>query len=71
MMRTWEEKVKFKFGNAISEDALEVTVPGVADNPALNIADGFHSMKAYIPFPPMLSPHSGTDSSQLLRPANF
>ena len=51
MMRTWEEKVKFKFGNAIGEDALEVTVPGVADNPALNITEGFHSMKAYIPFP--------------------
>ena len=51
MMRTWEEKVKFKFGNAISEDALEVTVAGVADNPAHNVEDGFHSMEAYILFP--------------------
>lgn len=47
MMRTWEEKVKLKFGNDVNEDMLEVTVPGVADNPALSVEDGFHFMTTY------------------------
>ena len=46
MMRTWEEKVKFKFGCGDNDDLLEVTVPGVPDDPDLDIEDGFHCMTA-------------------------
>jgi len=47
MMRTWEEKVKFKFGCDGNDDLLEVTVPGVPDDPDLSIEDGFHYMTVY------------------------
>ena len=49
MVRTWIEKVKFKFGNSSnSNEGGEVMVPGINDNTALNIEDGFHTMKAYV-----------------------
>ncbi|KAF8245037.1 actin-like ATPase domain-containing protein [Wilcoxina mikolae CBS 423.85] len=45
MMRTWEEKVKFTFGNTTDPEAVyEVNVPGVPDNDDTNIEDGFHFM---------------------------
>lgn len=43
MMRTWEERVKFKFGNTSAD--LEVNLPGVPDNPAKNIEENFHTME--------------------------
>jgi hypothetical protein len=42
MMRTWEEKVKFKFGLSTT---LEVVVPGVRDNAEKRIEDCFHTMR--------------------------
>ncbi|KAF8247380.1 actin-like ATPase domain-containing protein [Wilcoxina mikolae CBS 423.85] len=47
MMRTWEEKVKFTFGNSedAEDDGYEVNVPGVPDNDETNVEDGFHSMQ--------------------------
>ena len=47
MLRTWEEKVKFKFGNVTNLEGCEVNVPGIPDNPAKDIEDGFHTMAQY------------------------
>lgn len=43
MMRTWEEKVKFRFGN--SSGTYEVSVPGVPNNEETAVEDGFHTME--------------------------
>jgi len=51
MMRTWEEKIKFKFGNNTNVDdfelveGFEVNVPGVPDDLKKNLEDGFHTME--------------------------
>jgi len=41
MMRTWEERVKFRFGLG---SALEVTLPGVPDDPDKRIEYSLHTM---------------------------
>lgn len=54
-MRTWEEKVKFRFGNVDfddEEDGWEVSVGGMPDNAAKNVYDGFHTMKKYATYAP-------------------
>ncbi|KAF8534217.1 hypothetical protein BDD12DRAFT_757493 [Trichophaea hybrida] len=48
MMRIWEEKVKFRFGNVDyddDEDGWEVSVQGIPDNDATNVYDNFHTMR--------------------------
>jgi len=51
MMRTWEEKVKFMFGNTTdTEGVYEVYVPGVPDDDTTNVEDGFHFMKRYVSY---------------------
>ena len=46
MMRTWEERVKFKFGNSWgSESEYEVSVPGIHDNDKANVEDGYHTIQ--------------------------
>jgi len=50
-MRTWEEKVKFRFGNVDfddEEDGWEVSIGGVLDNAATNVYDGFHTMNKFV-----------------------
>lgn len=39
------ERVKTRFGNS-SQQFFEVNVPGLGDNDALRIEDGFHSMRS-------------------------
>jgi len=48
MFRTWEEKVKFRFGNNTNLEGCEVNVPGIRDNPKKNIEDCFHTMAQYV-----------------------
>jgi hypothetical protein len=54
MMRTWEEKIKFKFGNNTEvEDfefveGFEVNVNGVPDDHKKHVEDGFHTMEVYV-----------------------
>jgi hypothetical protein len=45
MFRTWEEKVKFAFGNS-KDTSYEITTAGVPDNAAKNVEDGFHTILA-------------------------
>jgi hypothetical protein len=45
MLRTWEEKVKFKFGSKTDLD-FEVTVPGIPDDEENNVEGGFYTMKS-------------------------
>ncbi|KAF8243913.1 actin-like ATPase domain-containing protein [Wilcoxina mikolae CBS 423.85] len=47
MMRTWEEKVKFTFGNHIDteDNTYDVFVPGVLDNERARVQDNIHTMK--------------------------
>ena len=40
-------KVKYKFGNSVTED-LEVNLPGVDNNVAKRIEDGFHIMEELV-----------------------
>lgn len=44
-MRTWERNVKYQFGDSSTSYGYEVVVPGVADDEAKNIEDGFHVME--------------------------
>jgi hypothetical protein len=45
-MHTWEENVKFMFGNITDmEEIYEVNVPGIPDNVAIDVEDSFHSMR--------------------------
>jgi hypothetical protein len=44
MFRTWEEKVKYKFGNSNSHEGFEITVAGVPDDESKNVEDGFHTI---------------------------
>lgn len=52
MLRTWEEKIKFKFGNVTNLEGCEVNVPGIPDDPDKNIEDCFHTMAQYGDTPP-------------------
>ena len=51
MMKSWEEKIKFKFGNNTNlydfelVEGFEVNVPGVPDDHRKNLEDGFHTME--------------------------
>jgi hypothetical protein len=45
MMRTWEEKVKMRFGNTTDTESCEVNVPGIPDNARKRVEDGFHTME--------------------------
>ncbi|KAI5783433.1 hypothetical protein FPQ18DRAFT_356158 [Pyronema domesticum] len=45
MFRTWEEKVKFAFGNT-KDTSYEITTPGVPDDLSKNVEDGFHTILA-------------------------
>ncbi|KAI5856586.1 hypothetical protein BZA05DRAFT_204555 [Tricharina praecox] len=45
MMRSWEETVKFKFGNEAPFSNYDINVPGVADNEELKIGEGWHNMQ--------------------------
>jgi len=50
-MRTWEEKVKYTFGNITDmEGVYEVNVPGVPDDDATSVEDGFHFMQRCVPY---------------------
>lgn len=43
MMNSWEQKVKFLFGFAgTEEDEYEVNIPGIVNHP--EVQDGFHYM---------------------------
>ncbi|KAF8243917.1 hypothetical protein K440DRAFT_611241 [Wilcoxina mikolae CBS 423.85] len=44
MFRTWEEKVKYKFGNINNHEGFEITVAGVPDDESKNVEDGFHTI---------------------------
>jgi hypothetical protein len=44
MFRTWEEKVKYKFGNTNNHEGFEITVAGVPDDESKNVEDGFHTI---------------------------
>lgn len=43
MMRTWEEKVKYKFGNSSDYD-YDISVMGIPDDDDTNVEDGFHTI---------------------------
>ncbi|KAF8541135.1 hypothetical protein BDD12DRAFT_830367 [Trichophaea hybrida] len=47
MMRTWEEKVKFTFGNHTNTDdnTYDVFVPGVLNNERARVQDNIHTME--------------------------
>ncbi|KAF8245501.1 actin-like ATPase domain-containing protein [Wilcoxina mikolae CBS 423.85] len=45
MMQSWEESVKFAFGNMTEEDEYYVNVPGMRDDEDNNIEDGCHTME--------------------------
>ena len=49
MQKSWEEQVKFKFGAPAQNKntIFEVVVPGIADDEALDIEEGFHSMTRF------------------------
>jgi hypothetical protein len=47
MMNSWEQKVKFMFGNTTGLEGFEVHLLGVKDNPRKNIEDCFHTMEMY------------------------
>ena len=52
MMRTWEEKVKFKYGvRRAGDDDFEITVAGVPDDEANGVEDGFHTIPSFVPKP--------------------
>ncbi|KAF8242419.1 actin-like ATPase domain-containing protein [Wilcoxina mikolae CBS 423.85] len=44
MILSWEDNVKFKFGNEASEE-YEVSLPGVPDDPYKKIEDDFHTIQ--------------------------
>lgn len=45
MEKCWQEQVKFKFTTSRKSRQFEVVVPGLADNAAKDIEEGFHTMK--------------------------
>jgi hypothetical protein len=45
MMRSWEEAVKFQFGNTSEEEEFFVSVPGVPDNDETDVESGHHMMQ--------------------------
>ncbi|KAF8244868.1 hypothetical protein K440DRAFT_646743 [Wilcoxina mikolae CBS 423.85] len=46
MMKSWEETVKFTFGNLDAEHEYYVNVPGIRDNEEANVQDGCHTMQS-------------------------
>jgi hypothetical protein len=49
MMTSWEQKVKFKFGNVASGmEGYEVHVLGLPDSMEKAIEEGFHSIETYV-----------------------
>jgi hypothetical protein len=49
MMKSWEETIKFTFGNSINaEEEYFVAVPGIPDNEEANVEDGFHTMQKQV-----------------------
>ena len=52
MMRTWKEKVKFKYGvRRPGGDNFEITVAGVPDDELNGVEDGFHTIPSFVPSP--------------------
>ena len=52
MMRTWEEKVKFKYGvRRAGDDDFDITVAGVPDDEHNGVEDGFHTIPSFVPSP--------------------
>ena len=47
-MQSWEESVKFSFGNTNEDDEFFVSVPGLPDDDDSNINDSYHTMGRYI-----------------------
>ena len=52
MMRTWEEKVKFRYGAAgrLCGDFV-IAVPGVPDDELNDVEDWFHYIPSFVPNP--------------------
>ena len=57
MMRTWEGKVKFKYGVRSGSDNFVITMPGVPDNELNDVEDGFHTIPSFVPSPSSQSPN--------------
>ena len=52
MMRTWEEKVKFKYGTQRpGSDSFEITVAGLPDDELNGVEDGFLTIHSFVPSP--------------------
>jgi hypothetical protein len=47
MMSSWEQKVKFIFGNTPGLEGFEVNLQGVKNDRRKNIEDCFHTMQMY------------------------
>ena len=47
-MQSWEESVKFSFGNKNEDDEFLVSVPGIQDDEDSNINESYHTMERYI-----------------------
>jgi len=47
MMQSWQEHIKFRFGNNTNDEYYDVCVPGAPDNEDTNVEDGSHSMTTY------------------------
>ncbi|KAF8243757.1 actin-like ATPase domain-containing protein [Wilcoxina mikolae CBS 423.85] len=45
MMRSWEEAVKFQFGNTAEGEEFFVSVPGIPDNDETEVESGHHMMQ--------------------------
>ena len=55
MTRTWEEKVKFKYGNRWSgSDSFEIAVAGLPDDDLNDVEDGFLTIHSFVPSPSTL-----------------
>ena len=52
MMRTWEERVKFKYGTERpGSDNFEITVAGLPDDELNGVEDGFLTIHPFVPSP--------------------
>jgi len=66
MMRSWEEAIKFQFGNTSEEEEFFVSVPGVPDNEETDVESGHHMMQWYVYF--ALNPIVGYSNSLIIGP---
>ena len=49
-MRTWEERVKFRYGvTRHGGGNFRITVAGVPDNEAAGVDCGFHTISSFVP----------------------